>query len=337
MKYRTERGSTNWLKLTDEHLDKHHESELLRTFAVKYATRLSYQKASELVRERTGTSRLSDQRIYQIVEEKATALVAEQAEIIVENRQKAEQIKAVEVDLYAEQAKEIMWFGDGICVSEQKAERDGKVKAGKERTTTEMAMLEQKDGSYRTIIAGEGINRVELYRAEVVREYGEEAARLPVVAITDGARNLKKEVKEVFGAQVRHILDWYHLEAKVYQLMTQIAPSKQIKEASQELIINELWRGEAEQAVKHLEGVEARNKVKRDELKGYLEKNKDYIINYEKRRAAKKVIGSGRMEKQNDVIVASRQKRKGMSWSANGSRNLAIVTAHLSQGTTYLQ
>jgi hypothetical protein len=43
------------------------------------------------------------------------------------------------------------------------------------------------------------------------------------------------------------------------------------------------------------------------------------------------------MEKQNDVVVASRQKRKGMSWSKSGSRNLAIVTAHLNQGTNYLQ
>ena len=56
-----------------------------------------------------------------------------------------------------------------------------------------------------------------------------------------------------------------------------------------------------------------------------------------KRKEAKKVIGSGRMEKQNDVILAGRQKRIGMSWSKQGSRSLAIVTAHLNQGTNYLQ
>ena len=336
-KYRTESGSTNWLRLTHKDLNKNHESELLQAFAVKYATRLSYQKVSELVLERTGTSSLSDQRIYQIVEEKAAELVAKQAEIINQTREKGEKIKAVEVDLYDGQRKEIKWFGDGICVAEQKAKRDRKAKRGKERTTTEMAMLEQKDGKYRTIIAGEGINRVELYRAEIVAEYGEEVEHLPVVAITDGARNLKKEAKEIFGKEVKHILDWYHLEAKVFQLMTQIAPNKQVKERSQELIINELWRGMSEKALAHLEEIEARNQVKRDELKGYLEKNKDYIINYERRVEAKKVIGSGRMEKQNDVIVAHRQKRKGMSWSKRGSRNLAIVTAHLNQGTNYLQ
>lgn len=325
------------MKLTHEDLSKHYESELLQAFALKYATRLSYQKTSELVLERTGTSSLSDQRIYRMVQTKAAQLVAEQSEIIRQTSEKGGKIKAVEVAIYDAEAREIRWFGDGICVSEQKAKRDSEAKVGKERTTTEMAMLEQKDGKYRTIIAGEGINRVELYRAEVIREYGEEVGNLPIVAITDGARNLKREAKEVFGEEVRHILDWYHLEAKVFQLMTQIAPNKQVKEASQELIINELWRGESEKAIDRLEKLEARNQAKRDELKGYLEKNKNYIINYERRKEVGKVIGSGRMEKQNDVIVATRQKRKGMSWSKSGSRNLAIVTAYLNQGTNYLQ
>jgi hypothetical protein len=336
-KYWTEKGSSNWLRMTHEKLSKHHESELLQEFACKYATRLSYEKASELVSERSGTSALSDQRIYQIVQSKAAELVREQAELISREQEKAEKIKAVEVDLYDGEAQEILWFGDGICVSEQKAKRDGEAKKGKERVTTEMAMFEKRDGSYRTIIAGEGINRVALYKAEVVKEYGAEVTQMAVLAITDGARNLKKEAKEVFGKQVRHILDWYHLEAKVYQLMTQIAPNKQIKEEIQELIINELWRGMSERAINRLEEMEVRNRIKRDELKGYLEKNRDYIINYEKRKEAKKKIGSGRMEKQNDVIIAHRQKRKGMSWSRSGSRNLAIVTAHFNQDTNYLQ
>ncbi len=337
MRYRTAKESSNWLKLTNEKLNNYHESELLQEFAVKYATRLSYQKVSELVSERSGTSHLSDQRIYHMVQEKAAELIAEQVETISRSKEKRVAIKAVEVDLYNREAEEILWLGDGICVNEQKAVRDNQAKPGKERTTTEMAMLERKDGTYRTMIAGEGVNRVELYRAEVIQEYGEEASALAVVAITDGARNLKKEAKEVFGEEVQHILDWSHLEAKVFQLMTQIAPHKKIKEEMQELIINELWRGESEKAITHLEAIQARNAVKQAELKGYVEKNKGSIINYEKRKEAGKIIGSGRMEKQNDVVVAHRQKRKGMSWSKTGSRNLAIVTAHLNQGTNYLQ
>jgi hypothetical protein len=121
IKYRTERGSTNWLKMTHEKLSSAYESELLHAFALKYATRLSYQKTSELVLERTGTSSVSDQRIYKIVEAQAAELVAEQAQIIRQASAEGEPIKAVEVDIYNAQTKEVMWFGDGICVCEQKA------------------------------------------------------------------------------------------------------------------------------------------------------------------------------------------------------------------------
>lgn len=110
-KYRTEKGSSNWLRLTDEKLNKHHESELLQAFALKDATRWSYQKASELVLERTGTSSLSDQRIYQTVQTKAAELVAKQAEIISQTSEKAENIKAVEVDIRLVAMKQLINIG----------------------------------------------------------------------------------------------------------------------------------------------------------------------------------------------------------------------------------
>lgn len=84
-KYETPSGSSNWLRLTHEGLSCHQESELLQEFALRWTTRLSYEKVSQLVAERSGTSSLSDQRIYQMVEEKASELVGEQREKIKEN------------------------------------------------------------------------------------------------------------------------------------------------------------------------------------------------------------------------------------------------------------
>jgi hypothetical protein len=94
------------------------------------------------------------------------------------------------------------------------------------------------------------------------------------------------------------------------------------------LIINYLWNGNTIAAVLILKFMNVKNQTKREELITYLEKNADYIINYELRKAAGKIMGSGRTEKQNDIIVSRRQKRKGMSWSPKGSRNLAILTAY---------
>ena len=173
------------------------------------------------------------------------------------------------------------------------------------------------------------------------QEYGAQAAQLPVVAISDGARSIKKEVQEIFGAQVTPFLDWYHVAAKVHQLRSQSAPNKAVKEATTQALLEALWHGQAAQAGAVLQAVVPKNAAKQGELLGYLEKNEAYLIDYEKRQQAGKIIGSGRMEKQNDVVVAQRQKRQGMSWSKQGSLSLAMVTAQLHSPaptrTKYLQ
>ena len=58
--------------------------------------------------------------------------MAEQTEIISQRSEEAGSIKAVEVDIYDSQAKEIMRFGGGICISEEKAQRGEK--SNRERT-----------------------------------------------------------------------------------------------------------------------------------------------------------------------------------------------------------
>lgn len=339
-RFQTKEGLESWLRLTDKKLDEHHESELLQEFALLYAGKLSYQETSELVKRRSGTSRLSDQRIGNLVGEKAVEITRRQQKLIRENEKKGIKVKAVEALIYESESAEIVFLADGICVNEQKAKRDKQAKKGKERVRTEMAMMQDQQGRYRTLVAGEGVSRVKLYQAEIVKEYGEKAREIEAVAITDGARSLKNEIKEVFGEEVSHILDWYHLEDKIRQLMTQISCHKEAKEKANELMIKELWEGTGEEAINYLAKMEVRNENKRAELLGYLEKNRNYLIDYRRRKEAGKIIGSGRMEKQNDIIVAKRQKKKGMSWSKKGSRNLALVTAYFPstiRGINYLQ
>jgi hypothetical protein len=71
--------------------------------------------------------------------------------------------------------------------------------------------------------------------------------------------------------------------------------------------------------------VVVRNVDKHQELIGYLEKHQKEIIDYKRRQAAGKSIGSGRMEKAVDQVIGHRQKRKGMSWRPEGSRALALL------------
>jgi hypothetical protein len=71
--------------------------------------------------------------------------------------------------------------------------------------------------------------------------------------------------------------------------------------------------------------VVAKNQEQLTALTTYLEKHLTEIIDYERRQRMGKVIGSGRMEKGVDQVIGVRQKGKGMSWSAVGSKALGIL------------
>jgi len=99
------------------------------------------------------------------------------------------------------------------------------------------------------------------------------------------------------------------------------------------LHINELkvllWNGNAVEAMIYIDNIrEVRNFEKRQELRDYLGKHQSEIINYGRRKASNKTIGSGRVEKANDLVVAHRQKKKVMAWSRTGSSSLAIISVN---------
>jgi hypothetical protein len=304
---------------------------MLRDFSLDYAKVLSYEKVSSLTQLRIGNDKLSDQHIYNLTQRYAETVKCEQELSITNCKSNIYDFETSSVDIYSSAAKEIIFLSDGVCVNEQKPKRDKIAKTGKERTTTNIMMLQtdiEDRNAYKTIIAADGVNETDLIRAEIYKTYSAKIKQLPIVCISDGATSIKNQNKYLFGNEVTHILDWYHLQSKITQLMSQIATHKSSKEECINLINNYLWNGNVINAVLVLKFMEVKNQIKRDELIKYLEKNQDHIINYERRKQAGKIIGSGRTEKQNDCIVSKRQKRKGMSWSKNGSRNLAILTAY---------
>ena len=109
------------------------------------------------------------------------------------------------------------------------------------------------------------------------------------------------------------VLDWYHLEQRVYQHLSMAAHHSQERESWQQQMLAFLWRGQVAAAQEFLCALEVRNAKARAELYGYLDKHACEIIDYERRQQAGKPIGSGRMEKCVDQVVGHRQKGKGMS------------------------
>jgi hypothetical protein len=161
-------------------------------------------------------------------------------------------------------------------------------------------------------------------RQAVWREYGTQP--LPIVAISDGAGVIRRSLQAIFGALPTVILDGYHLGKKLRELMSMIACNKADKERHLSATLGALWRGEVEWVRDYLRTeVKVRNPDKHRELIGYLDKHRHEIIDYGARQAAGKPVGSGRMEKGVDQVIGHRQKKKGMAWSAKGSKALAIL------------
>jgi hypothetical protein len=226
----------SYFDLTDQFREGYLSSRL-KEFVIYYAGRISYEEVEHLLVRSTGGKLLSDQKIQQLVVEKAAA-VSRMRQAKIAHLLEAREMPAVRrtVNLYSAEAREVVLMEDGIQVKQQKAQRErccgatttttgwqpssgqapppSKQKRNK-RVTTDVAMLEKRDGSYEYLCGGiddEGealYDVVEAVRAAVVEHYGSNAAAaLAVVAITDGAQNIRTHLEQVFGSPVPVILDW---------------------------------------------------------------------------------------------------------------------------------
>src|SRR5205807_374247 len=71
--------------------------------------------------------------------------------------------------------------------------------------------------------------------------------------ITDGARTIRCQLAELFGQPVPVILDWYHLDKKVRELMSMVARTKQEKAVHVARLLDYLWHGRTAAALAYLQ------------------------------------------------------------------------------------
>ena len=345
-KYKWEGASSTYFSLTDQFSERY-VSHRLEEFVAYYSNRMSYEEVAKLVARNQGECVLSDQGIWLIVTTKAQQMSEqidkETTQTLVGHEFDSLRINTA-VDIYDKHESEILLFDDGIQVKGQRANRrkknqqhdikalDAEEETKSPRVNTDVIVLERASGAFEHIIAplgaeeGASIPLSDVVKARVIEQYGSQNSQLNIVAITDGARSIRTRLETIFPTGVVIILDWYHLCKKVRALMSMIARNRQEKSEHFKFIFYNLWRGETDKVIDYLNNhIQARNLKKLEELTGYIQKHKEEIINYERRKAAGKTIGSGRVEKAVDRVVGYRQKKKGMSWSNLGSHALAIL------------
>lgn len=266
----------------------------LQELAAYYSNRLSYQEVEGLLRRFSGQDVLSDQRIEQVVIDKAVAVSQGWAIQAAGDGLITESVPITPViDLYDDKAPEVRLFEDGLGVKAQKNWRahqssDGAVKAttvSAKRILTDVVMLECREGRYRYLC--DGIDRrgntviplEDTVRRALREEYADHPGPLNVVAISDGASAIRQSLHTIFDTTPVVVLDGYHLCEKTAELMSMVASNKTDKERHLSVMLKRLWAGEVESVLSYLQTeVAVRNTDKHQELIGYLEKHRPEII-----------------------------------------------------------
>jgi hypothetical protein len=298
----------------------------------------SIERARKSLARLTGTSQITRQTLCNWVQKAAERIDKCIAQDVHQTREMALPPLSSQVDLYDPDCQEVQIFEDGILVKAQKPthERAGVEKKAKPSQFHQsyFGLAPLPGGSYQFVLGTQdGVIGVrEAFRAFLCQHWQERPQPLCLVAITDGARDLRSDLLGAFGERLVVFLDWYHLRKKVCEICSMLVSTKEERTALKQQMLKLLFGGKVWQAYALIEALPVRNAFMHNKLLVYLSKHAHEIIDYARRAMAKKTIGSGRMEKGVDQVIGMRQKDNGMSWSKRGSYALGMVTAFLANG-----
>jgi hypothetical protein len=191
-------------------------SDNLKAFVAYYSNRLSYEDNEELIRKLAGSQQISDQKIHQLVVNKALEVsqaLTEETQLILRDTTKKLPAINGKVDIYEAMEKEILLLDDAIQVKGQKETRerrkndenqpvevvslDSEAATERARISTDVIMLERKKGGFEYITEvidseeKEPLPLAAIVKSKVIQEYGDEPNPLNIVAITDGAKAIR--------------------------------------------------------------------------------------------------------------------------------------------------
>jgi hypothetical protein len=158
---------------------------------------------------------------------------------------------------------------------------------------------------------------------------GVHEGRRRLLFVGDGARWIREWFEGLGVKDKAMLLCWYHLDKKCGQLLSLACRGRQHRREVEEVVLNHLWHGEVDEALKELR--QSREEMKKpeslDELVGYVAARRPYLADYAARREAGLWIASNRVEKFNDWAISMRCKHQGMAWTEEGVEALARLQA----------
>ena len=219
---------------------------------------------------------------------------------------------------------------DDVLTNRQAANRPDSPEKGKRKYVTNTVIhVEHKDDDY--ILCDSSIKGAFAILMGFLAANGLIGMPLYVFFI-DGASNLRGPIESIFAPfKYKIILDWYHVTKKVEQRLSSGMKNYKLRHIFEDQVLMPLlWYGNVAGAIASLKNIPAEDIKSQDAITAlidYLTRNEKYIPCYAMRRELGLRNSSNPVEKANDLIVSERQKNRGMSWSNEGSRGLASVSA----------
>lgn len=153
------------------------------------------------------------------------------------------------------------------------------------------------------------------------------------IYICDGDKSLWK-IKQEHFPNSKGILDWTHISRNLHRALVLIADEKKRRRKTQQLK-SLLYHGNTEKALSSLNRLIRQQQKEQQpsdkseyliEFKGYIENNRDYIIDYEKARTDGYLISSSVMESTINTIAANRlKKNRSRRWIRAGADGVSRV------------
>jgi hypothetical protein len=307
-------------------------STWLEEFALYCFTQMPADTVIQLQQRLTGSPLLCAQTLLNWTKRKAGEIDARLRQQVQEAASLAPVALLEQVNIYDPSAEEVSVLTDGVLVKAQKSNHERhpvpKRKRLRHYHSTNVLLFQSRSGRYRYLMGSTdgSVSLTQVAQAYLRQEWAGRTTPLPVVVLSDGATQIRSDLLALFGISVTIILDWFHLQKRVYEQLCKCAFNRFQREGWEEIVLAHLWRGRTDAALEFLKALTVRNEPARRELLTYLQKHHGEIIDYDRRKSIGKPVGSGRMEKAVDQVVSMRQKNKGMSWSKKGSQSLAQLT-----------
>ena len=148
---------------------------------------------------------------------------------------------------------------------------------------------------------------------------------------TDGLKSLQNTLLRFFAWHPGFwlVLDWYHLVKKFKEDLSLACRGRDLRNQHLRALTPLLWYGLVDQARDYLSQIpssDLKDSTAIERLKKYLIRNQQAIPCYALRSLLRLRNASSPVESANNQLTARRQKRNGMSWSANGSWALTALS-----------